>query len=998
MQGKGLIKTFLVLIAVVCGLQLLYLLKTNSIEKDADRYAEEMISGLDGEERMLAQKRYRAAYLDSMSSEKVMSIPLITSYTYNDLKRQQLALGLDLKGGMSTVLEVDLRDLLISLAGRNAKDEDFVAAIDAASRVQQSNPADFVSLFVSEFKKIAPEKRLAMIFQQSSSLGEITFETPDGEVERLLRNQANQTVELTFRRLTERIDKLGVIQPNISLDANRDLIIVEMPGIDNPERARQYLQASAQLEFWETFRYTDSGLVSALMEADRKLKSLKTGVAIDTVAVDNNPNDSLSLGTDPLLSDKGPLLSLLELNGQGQALPSTVIGLADKNKRNAITEMLSRPEIKALFPRNIKFLWSYKPHQDFETRQLTTKYQLYAIKSTPGSDKAPMDGEVVTNASPTLDQITGEPQVSLIMNAAGAREWAKLTQRAYDGDAQGNRREIAIVLDNEVVTAPSVNNGAITGGSSVISGNFKVQETVDLANILQVGKLPAKTKIIQETTVGPSLGKQNIQKSLRSLVGGFAAVLVFMIFYYVGGGIVSILALFLNLFFIFGALSSFGTVLTLPGIAGIVLTIGMAVDANVIIFERIREELREGKSLLAAVSDGFKNSYSAIIDANVTTILTAIVLAYFGLGPIKGFAVVLIIGVLSSLFTAVVLGRMMIDWYIKGGERSISFWSGMSKNAFTNLNVDWIGKRKFAYIISGTLLVISLGSILTRGFDLGVDFTGGHSYTVSFGDAQGVNSESIRQALSEPMGSMPVVKQVDLANTFNITTAYLIDDNSDEVFDKVSQKLYAGLTKMTGSNVDYETFKNNDADVKVLHISSYSKVGSSIAKDIKDSSYYAGTFALLLIFLYIFIRFSKWQFSMGAVAALFHDSIITIGLFSLLKGIVPFTLEIDQAFIAALLTVIGYSINDTVIVFDRIREFVGIHTNKDRDSVFNMAINATLSRTIITSMTTAFVVLILFIFGGSSITGFAFALLIGIVVGTYSSIFVATPIMRDLTK
>ena len=997
MQGKGLIKTFLVLIAVVCGLQLLYLIKTNSIERDADEYAEQMAAGLEGDEKSLAIKRYRSQYLDSMSSEKVLSIPLITSYTYNDLKRQQLALGLDLKGGMSTVLEVDLKDLLISLAGRNAKDEDFAAALEAASRVQQSNPADFVSLFVTEFKKIAPDKRLALIFQQSNSLGEITFETPDGEVERMLRKQANETVELTFRRLSERIDKLGVIQPNISLDANRDLIIVEMPGIDNPERARQYLQASAQLEFWETFRYTDSGIISALMEADNKLKALQSGTPQDSTDMEMPEKDSLSLDNN-LLADKGPLLSLLELNGQGQALPSTVIGLADKNKRNAIMEMLNRPDIKSLFPRNLKFLWSYKPHQDYETRELTTKYQLYAIKMNPGSDKAPLDGEVVTNASPTLDQITGEPQVSLIMNAAGAREWAKLTQRAYDGDAQGNRREIAIVLDNEVVTAPSVNNGAITGGSSVISGNFKVQETVDLANILQVGKLPAKTKIIQESTVGPSLGKQNIQKSLVSLVGGFAAVLIFMIFYYVGGGVVSIIALFLNLFFIFGALSSFGTVLTLPGIAGVVLTIGMAVDANVIIFERIREELRDGKTLLAAISDGFKNSYSAIIDANVTTILTAIVLSYFGLGPIKGFAVVLIVGVLSSLFTAVVLGRMMIEWYVKGGERNISFWSGISKNAFTNLNVDWIGKRKIAYTISGFLIILSLVSIITRGFDLGVDFTGGHSYTVSFGDAQDIKSESIRQALAKPFGTMPVVKQVDLANTFNITTSYLVDDNSDEVFDKVSRKLYEGLVSLTGSNVDYNTFKNNDANAKVLHITSYSKVGSSIAQDIKDSSYYAGTFALLLIFLYIFIRFSKWQFSMGAVVALFHDSIITIGLFSLLKGLVPFTLEIDQAFIAALLTVIGYSINDTVIVFDRIREFIGIHTNKDRDTVFNMAINATLSRTIITSLTTSFVVLILFLFGGSSITGFAFALLVGIVVGTYSSIFVATPVMRDLTK
>jgi SecD/SecF fusion protein len=1006
MQGKGLIKTFLVLISLVSLLQLLFISRTNKIEKEAENFARELTRDLEESDQVIAFRNARAVYLDSMGSEKILRIPLLANYTYNDLKRQQLALGLDLKGGMSTVLQVDLKDLLTSLAGRNSKDKDFVAALEAAEQAQQSSPSDYVSLFVSEFRRIAPDKQLARIFQQSEVLGDITFDTPDGEIERMLREKANETVSLTYNRLVERIDKLGVIQPNISLDANRDLILVEMPGIDNPERARQYLQASAQLEFWETYRFTDSGLLSAFQEADKRLKAEQDrlkGVDVeeeeeisDENETDTDSLETLSLGedTEDLFTEKGPLLSLLEIN-QGQ-LSQTVMGLADKNKRNAVSELLARPDIRNLFPRDIKFLWSYKAHQDYTSRLFTNQYELYAIRMSAGAEKAPLDGEVVTNASSTLDNITGEPQVSLLMDARGAREWAKLTQRAFDGDSQGNRREIAIVLDNEVVTTPSVNTGAITGGASVISGNFNIQETVDLANILQVGKLPAKTKIIQETTVGPSLGKQNIQKSLRSLIVGFSLVLFFMIFYYMGGGIVSIISLFLNLFFIFGALSSFGTVLTLPGIAGIVLTIGMAVDANVIIFERIREELREGKSLAASVADGFKNSYSAIIDANVTTILTAMVLAYFGLGPIKGFAVVLIIGVLSSLFTAVVVGRLIIETYIANGQRNLSFWNGMTQNAFANMKVDWIGKRKVAYMVSGTLLVLSLSSILFRGFDLGVDFTGGHSYMVQFTADQKVDSEQLRTGLAQYLEQPPVVKQVDLANTYNITTAYAIEDTGEEVFDRVSMKLHEGLVAMTGASVDYNTFKNNDAGNEFMHVTQYNKVGSSIAKDIKDSSYYAGTFALLLIFLYIFIRFSKWQYSLGAVAALFHDSIIVVGIFSLLKGLVPFSMEIDQAFIAALLTVIGYSINDTVVVFDRIREFLGIHTSKNKDEVYNLAINATFSRTIVTSLTTAFVVLVLFLFGGSSITGFAFAILIGVLIGTYSSIFVATPVTRDL--
>lgn len=986
MQGKGLIKVILVLLLLVCLFQLFYFIPTSRVERDADRYAQDMSAGLSGPEKTVAEKAARASYLDSMSSETIFSIPLIAKYSYNDLKSQQLALGLDLKGGMSSVLEVDLQELLVVLAGRNAKDVDFVAALDAAKKAQLNEQSDYVSLFAREFRRIAPNRKLASIFQQSESLEDINLDTSDGEVERKLREKANQTVDLTFKMLKERIDRLGVVQPNVTLDENRDLILVEMPGIDNPERAKQYLQASAKLEFWETFRYSDSGILTSLQEADRRLKAMES---TDTTAV----VDSLTL------TEAGPILSQLQVNGQnGVFYGPTVIGAAEKNKRESISALLAKEEVANLFPKNVKFLWGYKPYQNPTTGESTNMYELYAIKTQPNTNGAPIDGDVVTNASQTQDQITGEPQVTLSMNAAGAKKWAELTGKAYNGNAEGNRREIAIVLDDQVVTAPSVNNGAITGGSSVISGSFNVQEAIDLANILEVGKLPAKTKIIQDSTVGPSLGKQNIQKSTLSLVLGFLLVLAFMVFYYAKSGVVSVLALFLNIILIFGALSSFGTVLTLPGIAGIVLTIGMAVDANVIIFERIREELREGKSLLASIADGFKSSYSAIIDANVTTILTAIVLAYFGLGPIKGFAVVLIVGVISSLFTAVVVGKFMIDSYVKDGERDLTFGNKLTFNTLSKLNVDWVAKRKVAYMISGTLLAISLVSIFTRGFELGVDFSGGYSYNIQFTDADDMSSEKLRQGLKDVLGGIPVVKQVDADNTFNVITSYNIDDTSNDADEKVTATLYDGLKTLTSSNFTLETFKNNSgADVDGPKIVSFSKVGPTIADDIKKSSFYAGFFALTLIFLYIFIRFSKWQYSAGAIIALFHDTIIVLGLFSLLKGRAGFSLEIDQAFIAAVLTVIGYSINDTVIVFDRIREFFGLYPGKSKDEVINSAINQTFTRTTITSMTTLFVVLVLFLFGGSSIKGFAFAISVGILVGTYSSIFVATPIVRDLT-
>lgn len=1006
MQGKGLIRFFLVLMILVSLFQYLFIIPTNKIEKQADKYAKEAAAGITDDDQQLAvEKAARIRFLDSVSSEEVFSIPLIKDYTYDELKRQQLAFGLDLKGGMSSVLEVDLNELIIALSN-NSNDPDFRQALANANEAKRNSQSDFITLFAQEYEKLDSEKDLARIFLRNESMrDDINTESSNAEVIRVLRQKADATVNLTFDRLKKRIDKLGVTQPNVFLDEGRDLIIVEMPGLENPERARNFLQASAKLEFWETYRISDPGIFEAFNQANERLRDIVGSDEAPTYRYDTTYTQYDTLGTPIAESMKidtvevstglnsGPLFSIFSLNGApGQTVGygGAVMGIAEKNKMNAITSMLKKPEIKALFPSDLQFRWSSEPFVNFNTGEKTRSYELYAIK-VPPSGKAPLEGDVITDASQSPDPTTGEPQVSLQMNSNGTRVWADLTTKA----AQNGNREIAIVLDSLVVSAPGV-RGPITGGSSSISGSMDVQDAVDLANILEIGKLPAKTSIIQESTVGPSLGKDNINRSLKSLVIGLLLVLGFMVFYYGGAGIVAILALILNLVFIFGILSSINTVLTLPGVAGIVLTIGMAVDANVIIFERIREELRAGKTVLSAVADGFKNSYSAIIDANVTTILTALVLNYFGLGPIKGFAIVLIIGVLSSVFTAVLVGKLIIDWHLKRSG-SISFWTAPSKNLFANLNIDWIGKRKIAYFVSGALILAGVASLLTKGLDYGVDFTGGYSYHVQFADGVNVDVASIKAGLEETFESAPSVKSVDTENSYNIVTKYQIDNTADDAIDQVTEAMFGGLMQMTGEDISLEQFKNTD-ELHGTHIVSSSKVGPTIADDIKKSSILAGLIALVLIFGYIFIRFNKWQFSLGAVGALFHDSLILLGLFSILWNIVPFSLEIDQAFIAALLTVIGYSINDTVIVFDRIREYLGIYTGKKTDEVLNMAINSTFSRTVITSMTTLLVVAILLFFGGSSIKGFAFALFIGIIVGTYSSIFVATPIVRDLTK
>ena len=1013
MQGKGIVRFFLILMAVVCSVQYLMMLPTRKVEKAANEYATTQSVNLQEEdERLTAYKIARTGFLDSMSTEAIVKIPLIKAFTYEELKSRQLALGLDLKGGMSVVLQVELEELLRGSLSNNSKDATLLLAIENAKERQKSSQSDFISIFYDEFKKIAPEnKTLASIFARNASLREqININSSDDEVVRVLRSETSGIVQRTYELLKERIDKLGVVQPNVSLDAARDLILVELPGIDNPERARSFLQSAAKLEFWDVYRISDQQIFTAFLQADERLKNLETGDSItsepeivyDTIpAVDSNGTiipDSIGEiverenTIDPLL-DRGPLFRIFNLNantGQGFTDFLASMGTTERNQRDQVMALLDQPDIQRLFPNDISFKWGRAPVDDFETRKPTNRYRLYAIKKDRNRDEAPLEGDRVVRASSDFNPTSGENEVILRFDNRGAKVWADMTTRAH----QDNEREVAIVLDNEVVSAPGV-RGPITGGNTSITGGFSVQEGDDLANILQIGKLPATTRIIQEATVGPSLGEENIRRSLQSLLIGFGLLLVFMVFYYGGAGILSIIALFANLFFIFGALASYGTVLTLPGIAGIVLTIGMAVDANVIIFERIKEELREGKSLRNSIVDGFKNSYSAIIDANVTTMLVAFVLAYFGLGPIKGFAVVLIIGVIFSFATAVFLTRLVIDWWLSR-DRTISFWTPTTQRAFANLTIDWMGKRKIAYVISGSIILLGIGSFFVRKFDLGVDFKGGYSYTIQFDPSVDVTSSALRTELGTDLGAEPVVKSVDTRNTFNVVTDYLIDSESEDAQDQVLASIFEGVNRIAGGTLELDRFKRQD--VTGTHIISGSKVEPTIADDIKGDSVYATIFALLLIFLYIFIRFSKWQYSLGAVAALFHDTLIVLGIFSLLPGILPFSMEIDQPFIAALLTVIGYSINDTVVVFDRIREFLNTYTRKTKTEVINQAINSTVSRTVITSLTTLLVVGTLFFFGGASIRGFAFAVLIGIIVGTYSSVFVATPIVHDLTK
>lgn len=968
MQGKGIVRFFLIALTLVCLLQYILIVPTNMVENKAKSFANDYAA-------KRQDKTWNEAYsyyLDSTSSETVFSLPLLKKFTYTDLKKSQLGLGLDLKGGMSLLLQVELEDFVKSLSG-NSTDPGFVAALEKAKQMQTSQQTDFITLFSQAWKETGGGRPLASIFARNEALkGKVNFDSPDKVVIDVMRQEANGVVDQTYKRLKQRIDKLGVVQPNVTLDAQRDLINVELPGIDNPQRAREMVVSQAKLEFWDTYRISDPGIAQGLLDADQRLKAAMG----DTVRV---PGDSTP--------QTGPLLKALSINGAGQG---PVLGYADKNKRDMILGYLNRPEVKSIFPPELSFRWTANPIDDEtgNTSSLNGKYELLAIKKYRNQDGPALDGSVVTRASEQPDPTSGEVTVTLDMNNDGAKIWADMTKKAYDG---GNR-EVAIALDDEIVSYPRVIN-PITGGNTSITGNFTIEEATDLANILEVGKLPARSRIVQESQVGPSLGQENINKSLFTMILSVLMLCGFMAAYYARGGWVSVVALLANIFFIIGTLASIGTVLTLPGIAGIVLTLAGAVDANVIIFERIREELRAGVDKVKAIGIGFSRALPAILDANITTLLTAVVLMYFGLGPIKGFGTVLLVGILCSLFTAVLMARFITDWQVSRGV-NMTYSHQWSENVLTNVHYDWIGRRKYAYMFSGALILLGFISFATRGFELGVDFKGGYSFNVQFD--QPVNAEQLRGPLTQAFGGNPIVKKVNTDNTLNITTSYLSEDRSEGVMNRVAEKLYEGL-KSAGVQVgDIENFKKTSSSG--THIVSSSQVSATVADDIRDSSVKSGIWALVLIFLYLLVRFNRWQFSLGAVLALAHDVLITLAFFSFLHGLVPFSLEIDQAIIACILTVIGFSVNDTVIVYDRIREFINTFAGRPKEEVFNRAINTTLTRTLITSGTVVAVVLLLFLFGGSATKGFAFGMLVGMIFGTYSSVFIASAFVVDLTR
>lgn len=997
MQGKGFIKFFLAAFAVVSVIQFAFIIPTWRVENKADAFAASKCTEGKGSVCFRAQ---RAVYLDSVSNETVFRIPLLKSYTYQELKSTQLGFGLDLKGGMSVLLQVDLRDFIRAMAG-NTSDKSLEDALKKATELQKNSQSDYISLFSQAWSETAGGKPLSSVFKRSDILkNEVNANSSDAQVIALLRREANKTVGRTYEMLKQRIDKLGVVGPTVSLDAGRDLILVELPGIENPQRARTFLQSAAKLEFWNVYRITDAAFGSAFAVANDKLKKMESGeltaVTQDSLVRDSSGNviqDTTKLADNTTKQDttkpqldatSGPLLDIFTPNNGTRGY--SVMGQAQKNKINLINGMLMKPGIRELFPNDVMFLWSRKPVKNEKGEQTKDIYELYAIKKEPGKNTAPLEGDHVTDASASPNPTTGELAISLRMDSEGARIWGGMTTKA----ANDNNREIAIVLDSGVVSAPSVQNPILTG-SSEITGTYTLEEANDISSILEVGKLPAGTKIIQESLVGPSLGEENISTSMKALLVGFLLVLAFMVFYYSGAGIMSIIVLFLNIVFLVGMVASFGTVLTLPGIAGIVLTIGMAVDANVVIYERVKEELRHGKTISLAVKDGFRHSYPAVIDGHITTILTAFVLFIFGLGPIKGFAVVLIAGIATSLFTAVLVCRMLIEsWLAKG--KQLSFWTPATKDVLAHLNIDWMSKRKIFYGVSIGITLLGVISFFVRGFDLGVDFKGGFSYTVHFDKP--TEAETIRQALTAPFGKTPTVKATDTQNTYNILTDYRVSEEGSNVQEEVLAKLREGLVTVSGtaSKDNYKT------DPEGVHVISSSKVGPTVADDLRNSAGKSVFFGLLVIFLYILLRFSRWQYSMGAVIATAHDALIVISTFSLLHGILPFPMEVDQAFIAAILTIIGYSVNDTVIVFDRIREYFTLYPDKEKNTVINMAINSTMSRTLYSSLTVLFTVVVLWIFGSGSIKGFAFALVVGVIAGTYSSVFIASPVMADLSK
>jgi SecD/SecF fusion protein len=974
MQGKGLVKFVTIALTIACLYSLSFTWIAQKVEKDAKAYAK----GDGTKER---------AYLDSVANTPVFSA--IKYITYQYAKQREIPLGLDLKGGMNVTMEISLTELVRNLAN-NPADVNFNTALrNAESRLKESRQ-DFISLFGEEFEKVSPGAPLAPFFATKENSQNIKINATNADVLAFLTKESNSAIERSFNILRTRIDKFGVTSPNIQLQEGSNRILIELPGVSDPVRVRKLLQGSAKLEFWETYDNTE---IYPLLENANKLaaSTIKPTATADTTKAAPESSKLAALGkTDTTKKDaklaqdkaalakQNPLFALLSPatyqgeDGQTALRPGPVVGFVAQKDTAKVNALLSSPAIKSIIPASIKLFWGVKP-----VSEESKVFELYAIKVSKVDGTPALGGDVISDARDDFDQ-RGNPEVVMVMNTEGAREWKSIT--ALASADPNNKKSVAIVLDNNVYSAPTV-QGEIPNGISSISGSFKVEDTKDLANVLKAGRLPAPAKIVSEYIVGPSLGAESINSGLTSTLAGIAVILLFMALYYNKAGWVANVSLLVNLFFLMGVLASLGAVLTLPGIAGIVLSLGMSVDANVLIYERVREEMATGKSLRLAIAEGFKKAMSSILDSNITTFLTGLILYIFGSGPILGFATTLMIGIMTSLFAAIFITRLIFEWML-GKNQNISFSIKATQNLFKDSKFDFItGRRKF-YVFSSVIIIAGLISMFTRGFSLGVDFKGGRSYFVEFKEA--VKTTDVRKVLTEEFGTAPEVKTFGSSNEVKITTSYLVDDNSENADATANEKLTAGLKKISSG------FEIKDSQ----------KVGPTIANDIKVSAIYAVLFAILVVFLYILIRFRKWQFGLAAIVALAHDVLILLALFSLLNGVLPFSLDIDQAFIAAILTVMGYSINDTVVVFDRVREYINQHHTKNENlpSVINNALNSTLSRTVVTGLCTMLVLIIIFIFGGEILRGFSFAMLIGVIFGTYSSLFVATPFVVEFIR
>lgn len=985
MQNKGVVKLFALLFGLVSIYQLSFTFKATQVENNAKIAAVNKIPATDPEfdsKRTAEENRF----LDSITNLEVFDIG-IAQYTFKEVKEKSMNLGLDLKGGISVILQISVDDILRGLAN-NSTDPIFEKALDDAAELQKNSQQTYLEDFFDAFDAIKGDTKLASpdIFANRDLSDEITFDMSDDQVRPILSRKIDESIVSAFEVIRKRIDQFGVTQPNIQRLGTSGRILVELPGVKDKERATELITTMAQLEFWDVYR--GDTFLNFLNQANEVLKDL-VDVETDDTAVEEEETETSAedeqinelLG--PTEEDSTDIAAVNPIMDAFQGIGyqgGPIVAYFKASEKEKISEYLEYPQVRALLnsdQRYVKWAWGVEEEE-------SEVVELYALIGNRANEPE-LSGAVITDARQSYSP-TGKPVVSMQMNATGAKIWEEMTGRAFNQGSQ-----IAIVLDNIVYSAPGVTNGAISGGNSEISGEFTLNEAVDLANVLRAGKLPASANIVQADVVGPSLGQEAIESGTKSFIIALVLVLIWMIFYYGKAGIFSDIALLLNILLIFGVLSGLGAVLTLPGIAGIVLTIGIAVDANVLIYERVREELTKGKGQKEAIQDGFNNALSSILDANITTGLTALILFVFGTGPIKGFATTLLIGILTSLFTAIFITRLLIDQYVNR-KGKLDFSTVITKGLFRNINIDFLRKRRLAYVVSGFIILGGISSLFTTGLDEGIDFVGGRTYTVRF--LQDVNNEEVKADVEAILGSAEI-KTIGNPNQLKISTKYKIEENTREVDNEVQDKLFASLTNYLPEGITYDQFSNAEDNVGIMYSG---KVSPTIADDIKKSSFWAILGSLIVVFLYILLRFKRWQYSLGAVAAVFHDVLIVLGIFSLTYGFMPFSMEIDQAFIAAILTVIGYSLNDTVVVFDRIREFFNEHTSWEFDRTVNTALNSTLSRTLNTSLTTLVVLLAMFTFGADSLRGLLFALIVGVIVGTYSSVFIATPIMRDSTK